>query len=477
MSEYAALISPYHWSSPAVTFSFMQTAPSYLAAGDPIRSTFSPVNAALQNYITGLLNPPSNGSYASSFSDVSGLTFSLSSGVGQIDIGSAITPNGRANGQYPLPTQEGGDIFLPTTMASAPAPGSYDHMAIMHEIGHAVGLEHGGAYAGGGTPPSLPNLSAAFDNRSYTIMSYNPDPNAASGSEPLGLQQLDIAALQSLYGVNYSTRSDDTIYTFTTSPGIITLWDGGGHDMIDASGFAQRVTINLQPGAFSSIGGNQNVAMSLVDHLPTADRTRPLIEDAIGGSGNDDLIGNDATNVLMGGEGTNKLYGMGGDDLLYAEGTQDILEGGAGNDILSNLYGDGQTQYVFAGGYGHDWVDDNPYFENSGIDVFLRDLAPSDVDLVVERWDASAGSGTPYYIYDDVYLKIKATGDTLLLPWLYRPESARDEPMFDYAGDTIQFGTGSAVWNMQNLESYATFDGLMANDPTVFAFEPSGFLV
>ncbi|RYF49681.1 MAG: hypothetical protein EOO38_07360 [Cytophagaceae bacterium] len=57
-------------------------------------------------------------------------------------------------------------------------------------------------------------------------MSYNLDPDVPSGTYASGLQQFDIAALQTMYGVNYNTRATDTEYVFDTNPGILTIWDG-----------------------------------------------------------------------------------------------------------------------------------------------------------------------------------------------------------------------------------------------------------
>ena len=48
-----------------------------------------------------------------------------------------------------------------------------------------------------------------------------------------------------------------------------------------------------------------------------------VIENATGGSGNDQLIGNSAANVLTGNDGNDDMLGRGGDD---------TLDGGAGTD-------------------------------------------------------------------------------------------------------------------------------------------------
>lgn len=65
-------------------------------------------------------------------------------------------------------------------------------LTIIHEIGHALGLKHPGAY---GSDDVGPYLSSAEDNTSYTVMSYHQ-----TGEDRLALGPYDIAALQYLYG-------------------------------------------------------------------------------------------------------------------------------------------------------------------------------------------------------------------------------------------------------------------------------------
>ncbi len=412
-------------------------------------------------------------------SDVSGLTFTQATGIGDIGIGSYSQPSGApASAFLPNAADYGGDIWLGLNY-TVPAPlGSHQHYVLLHEMGHAVGLEHGNVY-NPTSPTNPPNLSPQFDSMKYSIMSYNMDPNAAN-TYPSGLQQFDIAALQEMYGVNYSTRNDDTTYSFSTSPGILTIWDGGGIDKIDAQAFTQRVVIDLQPGHFSSIGGTENVAMSLVSHLSSGDQSKPLIENAQGGSGNDDLIGNSAKNILNGGAGLNLLKGLGGDDILVSEGLYDILDGGIGNDALINSQRDGNTQYVFGRGYGHDGIIDEFRF-TSGITVYLSGLAPRDIQISCTRYDRNLElppdqrPPVPNYAYGAPTIKILDTGDTLILPWVFRPDymftSPWFMPMFSYAGDAIQF-EGGATWDIENLESYVSYFRDVGSEAEFNAVDP-----
>ena len=67
----------------------------------------------------------------------------------------------------------------------------------------------------------------------------------ASGSYPQTLMMLDIAAVQEMYGANFSTNGGDSVYNWSVSTGemlsmvspqgapsankiFMTIWDGGG---------------------------------------------------------------------------------------------------------------------------------------------------------------------------------------------------------------------------------------------------------
>ncbi|NHQ60632.1 hypothetical protein G9409_08530 [Chlorobium sp. BLA1] len=202
--------------------------------------------------------------------------------------------------------------------------GSYGLFTMIHEIGHALGLSHPGVYdaGNGGTITYQNNAAFAEDNRKYTVMSYfggylpgygwYPDGTYSSFIFPQTPMLYDIAAIQALHGADTVTRAGDTVYGFNcnlaltdseraiydftsnTAP-IFTIWDAGGMDTIDCSGFTTQQIINLNPGTYSSLSGmTENVAIAF-------DCT---IERAVGGSGNDVLIGSAALNYLNGGNGS-----------------------------------------------------------------------------------------------------------------------------------------------------------------------------
>jgi len=213
-----------------------------------------------------------------------------------------------------------------------PALGNYGRLTFTHEIGHTLGLDHPGVYNAGQGNPTYANANYAEDTRQFSVMSYwsetmtGGDNGGSYAAAPL---VDDIAAIQHLYGANMTTRTGDTIYGFNSNTGrdfytatnsnqklIFSVWDAGGNDTLDFSGYSQNQRINLNAGSFSDVGGlkgNVSIAAGVT------------IENAIGGSGNDVIIGNDADNIIKGGAGNDVIYGGGGQDQLW---------GGSGNDIF-----------------------------------------------------------------------------------------------------------------------------------------------
>jgi serralysin len=138
----------------------------------------------------------------------------------------------------------------------------------------------------------------------------------------------DILALQKLYGANMATRTGDTVYGFNSNTGqspfnfavnpgpVIAIWDAGGNDTLDLSGYATPSRIDLNDGEFSDAGGmTMNIAIAF----------GAVIENAVGGAGDDVLIGNSANNVLTGGGGSDRLSGARGVDVLIGSAGADVF--------------------------------------------------------------------------------------------------------------------------------------------------------
>ncbi|MEP6488901.1 M10 family metallopeptidase C-terminal domain-containing protein [Microcoleus vaginatus GB2-A3] len=290
--------------------------------------------------------------------------------------------------------------------AFSAGPGSYGHFALIHEIGHAMGLKHPGNYSfsdqkyNPGEPPYLP---LDKDNTRNTIESYNARTSDPNAENPRSLMAYDIRALQYLYGARSDFNGGNNVYKFDSSNfnTVQTIWDGGGSDTLDFSALPANNVYSLdmnqgKPLTAKSALGDLGYYLEPSQLPPGADRDRLYttetfgtyiafgadIENLVGSPGNDQVLGNELANSILGsagtdtisggrqsdsldgGEGGDYIYGDKGMDVLTGGGGADLLRGGRGNDTIITGVGidgivlqpDGGTDTIVDFADGVDWL-------------------------------------------------------------------------------------------------------------------------
>jgi serralysin len=328
--------------------------------------------------------------------------------------------------------------------------------------------------------------------------SYVGGPLTGYTNEAYGYPQTymanDILALQTMYGANYSTHSENTVYTWSPTTGqefingvgqlapgggaggsanriYETIWDGGGVDTYDLSNYTTNLSINLNPGAsslFSStqlayLGNGHYAAGNVYNAYLYNNDPRSYIDNAIGGSGNDTIIGNAIANVLNGGGGN------------------DTITGAAGNDTING--GNGTDTAVYLGNKANYSIGYNSSTQNFTISD-LRSGSPDGTDAVtgVEYFQFADGTVASVNL---VNTTIETVGSTTLVQvggnYYLNPTGGGTGPSLKYSGSVVtvgEFGSWTFIGAEQTGSGYEVALHLPGSDQfTVWNTDSNGNVV
>ncbi|MCC6887185.1 MAG: M10 family metallopeptidase C-terminal domain-containing protein [Hyphomicrobiales bacterium] len=335
------LDSGLHWSGSSLTFGFPANANWFPYAE---KNGFSEFSAAQKSAATlavklwdDLMAPD--------------FTQAANGSTAHIKFSNTTTDIGYAHAYFPGGWAGAGSVWLNpaygdnsgTNNLVNPTVGKWGFQAYVHEIGHALGINHPGTY-NGGAPTYDANALYAQDSLQYTVMSYFTANNtgadwvASDGRSYYAQTPMlhDVMTIQAMYGVETTTRSGDTTYGFNSSADvwvynfsqnlhpIVCIYDAGGTDTLDLSGWSYSAVINLAPGSYSHCDMmTYNVSIAY----------NTWIENAVGGAGADTLVGSTIANSLDGRAGSDTLTGAGGNDIF-------VYGVGYGADVITDFSGD-----------------------------------------------------------------------------------------------------------------------------------------
>ena len=302
-----------------ITYSFMTQAP---VSGGEGGIGFVAFNAQQQQVLRDIL-------YV--LQQQTGLSFSEVAGDGgQLRFG--INQQANTRGYSYLPDAykgdaRAGDVWLDVETGNVMKPGQEGYYVLLHELGHALGIQHP-LYETDMSGATVLTKDLAIPTNTLML---DLSVSATGGAWPTWFGSFDLQALRALYGSRtYATGND--IYSVSDASGPLTIVDDGGVDTLDASGVSMSVSIDLHAGQSSSVGSGVD-GMAKRNNVSIAGSS--VIENAIGSAYDDVIIGNSANNTIT---------FTGGNDILDGEVGMDVLR------VLSNATGfriqnDSATKY------------------------------------------------------------------------------------------------------------------------------------
>lgn len=269
------------------------------------------------------------------FGEAADLRFVRTKGPAMIDVHAVWGSDFAGWANLPVSTAAvtgSGELVIDWSNTAPPAT-DIAQALLLHELGHAVGLDH--PFEG---PRTLPIRLDTGDN---TVMSYSR-PLDYTGE----LRRFDLEALRRIYGDD----QDVAAWRVDVAGGRAVIKGTGADD--DIVGLPMRGRLAGRAGDDTLIGREAN---DRIDGGADDDALwgRHGGDTLSGRDGRDRLHGEAGNDILLGGAGADRLWGGAGADLATGNRGDDMLDGGPGRDRLAGRQGaDG-----LSGGGGADRLD------------------------------------------------------------------------------------------------------------------------
>ena len=286
-----------------ITYSFMDKAPPTGAEGGSGFQAFSPA----QQDVTRMI--------LSNLQQQTGITFQEVAGdAGTVRFG--INQQANTRGYSFLPDQhrndaKAGDVWLDLETTALMQPGQEGYYVLLHELAHALGLQHPLRETDTSGQTVLLDGFATF---AYTLML---DVSATQNSNnvwPTWYGLFDLQALRHLYGSKaFGLANNAYALGDGTSSASVVIVDDGGIDVLDISGSRVSGHIDMRPGKVSSVAMNAQ-GMAHFGNLSIAPGT--WIENVKATPFDDYIVGNDLGNMI---------WSMGGNDIILGNSGHDTV--------------------------------------------------------------------------------------------------------------------------------------------------------